>query len=196
MVFGNGLLSKENYELFQHDFGQLETRMLVLRSPWSHRMAFHIGFFRRRKELREIYVQCHYKVSARTTSASFCKWSHRMAYYNGSYLGSLKSEDHYVYFQQHCLLLISNIVFANSSCSHSVVFDNDLALTHTTKPARHSSVFQNHSGIGLLRMEKATMSTKIASTTPPEVSAFYKTIPLNLTFNICELLLNVTYRRP
>lgn len=159
-------------------------------------MAFHNGFFSRRKVLREIYVQSHYKVLARTASVSFCNWSHRMAYYNGSYLGSLKSEHHYVYFQQHCLLLISNTVFANGSCSHSVVFGNDLALTHTTKPARHSSVVQNHSGIGRLRMEKATISTKIASTTPPEVSAFYKTIPLNFTFNICELLLNMTYRRP
>ena len=196
MVFGNGLLSKQNYDLFQHGFGQLATRMLVLWSPWSHRMAFHIGFFSRRKVLREIDVQCHHKVLARTASVSFCNWSHRMAYYNGSYLGRLKSEDHYVYFQQHCLLLILNIVFANSSCSHSVVFGNDLALTHTTKPARHSSVVQNHSGIGMLRMEKATMSTKIASTTLPEVSPFYNTIPLNFTFNICELLLNVTYRRP
>ena len=159
-------------------------------------MAFYIGFFWRSKELREIDVQCHYKVLARRASASFCNWRHRMAYYNGSYLERLKSEDHYVYFQQHCLHLVSNIVFANSSCSHSLAFGNDLALTHTTKPARNSSVFQNHSGIGTLRMEKARVSTKITSTTPPEVSAFYKTIPLNFTFNICQLLLNVTYRRP
>ena len=99
MVFGNGLLSKQNYELFQHGIGRLETRMLVLRSPLSHRMAFHIGFFWRRKEVRKIDVQCHYKVLASTASVSFCKWSHRMAYYNGSYLGRLKSEDHYVHFQ-------------------------------------------------------------------------------------------------